>query len=151
MCLSSFYHIFCCRSEKDYDCFLSYDLFGIALSLLAIYISGIYYAFWCHSVSDVPLISLKIANLVCISEQVLRNFYISTIVVIFMISMIMQIPRLKVKDNIKITIFVSWAAFGVIPTVHWYFAMGGSENTMVDVSCQVFSSSSHLCNILLTF
>lgn len=51
MCLSSFYHIFCCRSETDYDCFLTYDLFGIALSLLAIYISGIYYAFWCHSVS----------------------------------------------------------------------------------------------------
>lgn len=56
MCLSSFYHIFCCRSEKDYECFLTYDLFGIALSLLAIYISGIYYAFWCHSVS--PLASL---------------------------------------------------------------------------------------------
>jgi hypothetical protein len=65
--------------------------------------------------------------------QVLRNFYIATIVVIFMISMIMQIPRLKVKDNIKITVFVSWAAFGVIPTLHWYFEMGGNENTMVNV------------------
>lgn len=50
MCLSSFYHIFCCRSQTDYDCFLTYDLFGIALSILGIYISGIYYAFWCHSV-----------------------------------------------------------------------------------------------------
>lgn len=50
MCLSSFYHIFCCRSHNDYECFLTYDLFGIALSLLGIYISGIYYAFWCHSV-----------------------------------------------------------------------------------------------------
>lgn len=67
------------------------------------------------------------------SFQVLRNFYIATIVVIFMISMIMQIPRLKVKDNIKITVFVSWAAFGVIPTFHWYFEMGGNENTMVNV------------------
>lgn len=52
MCLSSFYHIFCCRSENDYHCFLTYDLFGIALSLLAIYVSGIYYAFWCNSVSE---------------------------------------------------------------------------------------------------
>jgi hypothetical protein len=66
--------------------------------------------------------------------QVLRNFYIATIAVIFLISMIMQIPRLKIKDNIKITVFVSWAAFGVIPTVHWYFEMGGDENTMVNVS-----------------
>jgi hypothetical protein len=55
-----------------------------------------------------------------------------------MISMIMQIPRLKVKDNIKITVFVSWAAFGVIPTVHWYFEMGGHENSMVNVSYYSF-------------
>lgn len=51
MILSSVYHTFSCRSEKVYECFLAYDLFGIALSLLAIYISGIYYAFWCHQVS----------------------------------------------------------------------------------------------------
>lgn len=49
--LSSVYHTFCCRSAKDYSCFLSYDLFGIAMALLVIYISGIYYAFWCHDVS----------------------------------------------------------------------------------------------------
>jgi predicted membrane channel-forming protein YqfA (hemolysin III family) len=92
---------------------LTYDLFGIALSILGIYISGIYYAFWCHSV--------------------LRNFYIATIALMFVISMAMQIPRLKIKDNIKIAVFVSWAAFGVIPTIHWYFEMGGSENSMVDI------------------
>lgn len=51
-----------------------------------------------------------------------------------MVSMIMQIPSLKVKENIKITVFVSWAAFGIIPTIHWYFEMGGQENTMVNVS-----------------
>lgn len=51
MILSSVYHTFSCRSERDYWCFLSFDLFGIALSLLSIYMSGIYYAFWCHTVS----------------------------------------------------------------------------------------------------
>lgn len=50
MILSSLYHTFSCKSEKVYDCFLTYDLFGISLSLLAIYMSGIYYAFWCHKV-----------------------------------------------------------------------------------------------------
>lgn len=50
MILSSMYHTFSCRSEKDYWCFLTFDLFGIALSLLAIYMSGVYYAFWCHKV-----------------------------------------------------------------------------------------------------
>lgn len=52
MVMSSVYHTFSCRSEKDYDCFLAFDLFGIALSLIAIYISGIYYAFWCQDVSE---------------------------------------------------------------------------------------------------
>lgn len=52
----------------------------------------------------------------------------------FLISMAAQIPRLKIKENIKIAVFVSWAAFGVIPTIHWYFEMGGSENSMVNVS-----------------
>lgn len=56
MILSSVYHTFSCRSEKHYECFLSFDLLGIALSLLAIYISGIYYAFWCDLVSDEGLV-----------------------------------------------------------------------------------------------
>lgn len=83
--------------------------------------------------------------------QVLRNFYIATIVVIFMISMIMQIPRLKVKDNIKIIVFVSWAAFGVIPTVHWYFEMGGNENTMVDVSFDFDNRRGNIFNVNSVF
>ena len=56
MALSALYHTFSCRSEHDYNTFLMYDLFGIALSLLAIYTSGVYYAFWCHHVSMACLI-----------------------------------------------------------------------------------------------
>ncbi|XP_065077116.1 progestin and adipoQ receptor family member 3 [Ochlerotatus camptorhynchus] len=111
MILSSIYHTFSCKSEQSYECFLAYDLFGIALSLLAIFISGIYYAFWCNAE--------------------LRNFYIITIGVIFTIAMILQIPRLKVNSNIKMLAFVAWAAYGVVPTLHWYIVMGGAESTMV--------------------
>lgn len=57
MFLSSLYHTFNCRSEKDCDLFLAYDLFGIALSLLAIYTSGIYYAFWCNQVLLIIIIN----------------------------------------------------------------------------------------------
>lgn len=60
MILSSVYHTFSCRSEKHYECFLSFDLLGIALSLLAIYISGIYYAFWCDLVSEIVYIYIYI-------------------------------------------------------------------------------------------
>lgn len=61
MALSALYHTFSCRSECDYNTFLMYDLFGIALSLLAIYTSGVYYAFWCHSVSYV-MFSARVLN-----------------------------------------------------------------------------------------
>ncbi|XP_055535739.1 progestin and adipoQ receptor family member 3 isoform X3 [Wyeomyia smithii] len=111
MILSSIYHTFSCKSEQSYECFLAYDLFGIALSLLAIFISGIYYAFWCNAA--------------------LRNFYIITIGVIFTVAMVLQIPRLKVNSNVKMMAFVAWAAYGVVPTLHWYIVMGGAESTMV--------------------
>lgn len=51
MALSALYHTFSCRSKEDCYRFLTFDLLGIALSLLAIYTSGIYYAFWCDTVS----------------------------------------------------------------------------------------------------
>ncbi|XP_012276803.1 progestin and adipoQ receptor family member 3 [Orussus abietinus] len=111
MILSSLYHTFSCRSEKDYWCYLSFDLFGIALSLLAIYMSGVYYAFWCH--------------------KELQQFYLITVLLIFIIAMILQIPKLNVNGNVKLIVFVSWAAYGVLPTLHWTLAMGGFENPMV--------------------
>ncbi|XP_050313221.1 progestin and adipoQ receptor family member 3 [Anthonomus grandis grandis] len=111
MALSAIYHTFCCRSEEDCLYFLSYDLFGIALSLYGIYVSGIYYAFWC--------------------DQFLQNFYLITVTVIFVIAMVLQIPSLKINDNIKILTFVSWAAYGVVPTFHWGTNMGWFESPVV--------------------
>ncbi|XP_018053928.1 PREDICTED: progestin and adipoQ receptor family member 3 [Atta colombica] len=111
MILSSVYHTFSCRSEKDYWCFLSFDLFGIALSMLSIYMSGVYYAFWCH--------------------KELQRFYLITVLVIFIFAMILQIPSLNINSNIKLTVFVSWAIYGVLPTLHWTVAMGGFDNPIV--------------------
>lgn len=50
MAMSTGYHTFCCHSKDFYHCWLSYDLCGISFSLLAIYTTGIYYAFWCQNV-----------------------------------------------------------------------------------------------------
>ncbi|XP_046981215.1 progestin and adipoQ receptor family member 3-like isoform X1 [Schistocerca americana] len=113
MILSSLYHTFSCRSEKDYLCFLSFDLFGIALSLLAIYMSGVYYAFWCH--------------------KNLQLFYLLTVSLIFLFAMIIQIPRLRVDANMKLIVFVCWAAYGVVPTFHWTVIMGGYANPVVQL------------------
>ncbi|XP_019881240.1 progestin and adipoQ receptor family member 3 [Aethina tumida] len=111
MFLSSLYHTFNCRSEKDCDLFLAYDLFGIALSLLAIYTSGIYYAFWCN--------------------QDLQYFYLITVTLIFMFAMILQVPSFNVNMYVKMSVFVAWAAYGVIPTLHWSYLMGGFDNPIV--------------------
>lgn len=32
------------------------------------------------------------------------------------------------------SIFVAWAAYGVLPTLHWAIVMGGFDNPMVQVS-----------------
>ncbi|KAG7213054.1 hypothetical protein KM043_002385 [Ampulex compressa] len=111
MILSSVYHTFSCRSAKDYICFLSFDLFGIALSLLSIYMSGVYYAFWCH--------------------KDLQQFYLITVLAIFIFAMILQIPSLNVNETVKLVVFVAWAAYGVLPTLHWSLAMGGMDNPIV--------------------
>ncbi|KAG8221952.1 hypothetical protein J437_LFUL007793 [Ladona fulva] len=113
MILSSLYHTFSCRSEKDYVCFLSFDLFGIALSLLAIYMSGVYYAFWCY--------------------PEWQQFYLITVCLIFAVAMGLQIPRFNVSANVKLMVFVGWAAYGVLPTIHWTIMMGGWENPIVEL------------------
>ncbi|KAL0280919.1 UNVERIFIED_CONTAM: hypothetical protein PYX00_002071 [Menopon gallinae] len=113
MILSSLYHTFSCRSEKDYWCFLTYDLLGISLSLLAIYLSGIYYAFWCH--------------------KDWQNFYLSTVLLIFLFAMVLQMPRFNISSNLKLLVFVAWAAYGVVPTFHWTVVMGGMDNPVVQL------------------
>jgi predicted membrane channel-forming protein YqfA (hemolysin III family) len=111
MLLSALYHTFSCRSERDCDLFLSFDLFGIALSLLAIYTSGIYYAFWC--------------------DPGHLKFYTLTITFIFAIAMLLHVPSFNVNSNVKMLVFVAWAAYGVVPTVHWAIHMGWFESPLV--------------------
>ncbi|KAJ3665493.1 hypothetical protein Zmor_000986 [Zophobas morio] len=111
MLLSSMYHTFSCRSARDFDIFLTFDLFGIAMSLLAIYISGIYYAFWC--------------------DPGHLKFYLFTVTVIFAIAMGLHIPSFNVNANVKMMVFVAWAAYGVVPTLHWAIHMGWFESPIV--------------------
>lgn len=45
--------------------------------------------------------------------------------------MVLQVPKFNVDGNVKLIVFVAWAAYGVLPTLHWSVAMGGMENPMV--------------------
>uniref|UniRef100_A0A1I8Q333 Progestin and adipoQ receptor family member 3 n=1 Tax=Stomoxys calcitrans TaxID=35570 RepID=A0A1I8Q333_STOCA len=111
MLLSSIYHIFSCKSEEHYELFLSVDYLGISLSLVAIYISSMYYAFWCF--------------------KSLRLIYSVIALSMFGLAIVVQIPKLNVSLNAKIAVLLAWAAYGVIPLGHWTVAMGGLENELV--------------------
>lgn len=63
--------------------------------------------------------------------QELQRFYLTTVLAIFIFAMILQIPKLNINSNIKLAVFVSWAIYGVLPTLHWTFAMGGLDNPIV--------------------
>lgn len=131
MGFSAIYHTFSCRSARDFNNFLSLDLFGIALSLLAIYTSGIFYAFWCLQVN---LAILLLAEIKIFLFQDLQNFYLISVTLIFVAAMIIQIPKFEVHSNVKTLVFIAWAAYGVVPTLHWSYIMGGFENPVVAVS-----------------
>lgn len=66
-----------------------------------------------------------------ISAQDLQRFYLITVLAIFIFAMALQVPRLNVNGNVKLIVFVGWAAYGVLPTLHWSIAMGGMDNPIV--------------------
>lgn len=72
-------------------------------------------------------------NFFWFSLQNLRNFYTTTVAAIFVAAMAIQIPSLNVTSHIKMIVFVAWAAYGILPTLHWAIEMGGFQNTMVAV------------------
>lgn len=61
-------------------------------------------------------------------------FYLITICLIFAFAMVLQIPKLKIDANTKLIVFLIWAAYGVVPTFHWTYTMGGLGNPVVQVS-----------------
>jgi hypothetical protein len=69
-----------------------------------------------------------------VSLQEWKMFYLITICLIFTFAMVLQIPKLKIDANTKLIVFLIWAAYGVVPTFHWTYNMGGLENPVVQVS-----------------
>lgn len=83
MITSVVYHTFNCRSETHFHRLLKYDLYGISFSLLAIYLSGIYYAFWCNVVSVIKVDYLILFQLLAALSNYLTYFYAEMVCVLF--------------------------------------------------------------------
>lgn len=66
--------------------------------------------------------------------QTLRLIYSVIALSMFALAIIVQIPKLNVSPNAKISVLLAWAAYGVLPLGHWTMVMGGLENELVRVS-----------------
>ncbi|XP_046463559.1 progestin and adipoQ receptor family member 3-like [Daphnia pulex] len=121
MAMSTGYHTFCCHSKDFYHCWLSYDLCGISFSLLAIYTTGIYYAFWC--------------------QNEIRTIYITISGTLFVVALILQTtPKFLTDDysRTRLIFFVSWSCFGFLPCIHWILQNGGfSTPNVFDLVSQI--------------
>ncbi|EDW67626.1 progestin and adipoQ receptor family member 3 isoform X2 [Drosophila virilis] len=131
MLMSAIYHIFSCKSEEHYELFLSVDFLGISLSLVAIYISGMYYAFWCHTF--------------------LRTIYSTIALGMFGLAIAVQIPQLNVSMNGKVAVLLLWSAYGILPLGHWAVAMGGLENELVGLMVPRIVVMYLLCLVAFVF
>ncbi|OXA47702.1 Progestin and adipoQ receptor family member 3 [Folsomia candida] len=110
MLLSSCYHTFCCCSDKSYHRWLRADLLGVSLSLLGIYLSGIYFAYKC--------------------DQFWLKFYTFTVLAILLIALAAQLIPADSEGGFqwRLFLFGAWAAYGVIPTVQWVWMRGSGGN-----------------------
>jgi len=111
MVLSSLYHTFECHSSVEVSraCF-ALDILGITLGLMATYLSGIYYAFWC--------------------EPEWRDFYLCTVGGIFLLATSTHFAPAEYVNSAKFhqtrtALFTCWAIYGIVPTVHWAVMQGG--------------------------
>lgn len=134
MILSSLFHTFTCHSERVSRRCLSWDLAGITLALLATYLSGIHYAFWCH--------------------ESWRNFYFITVGGIFMIAAGMQAhPKFAKEEyaHIRIGLFTVWAIYGFVPTLHYIYLSGGFSNGLVSVMFPRIMIMYGICGVAFLF
>jgi len=114
MVLSSLYHTFECHaSVKVAETCFSLDILGITVGLMATYLSGLYYSFYC--------------------EPHWRDFYLLTVGGIFVLATSIQFIPAKTlfeseekQARFRIRLFVIWAVYGVVPTIHWVWLQDGS-------------------------
>ncbi|XP_050692760.1 progestin and adipoQ receptor family member 3-like [Eriocheir sinensis] len=118
MMMSSLYHTLNCRSEESCRRWLSYDIFGVSASFLAIFLSGIYYGFWCPEYLG------------------LRNLYMGLVCCLFLGAMVFLLnPRFMGRDwdNTRVALFTGWALSGLLPLAHWIYIHGGLGPSIVQM------------------
>ncbi len=116
MFMSSIYHTFTAHSRTVSEKCLALDMAGITLALLATYLSGVYYSFYC--------------------QPEIRDFYLATVAGIFAIAAGAQFyPKFTDESYgwIRVTLFVLWSAYGIVPTIHFVYVHGLESSLIIAV------------------
>jgi len=112
MVLSALYHTFNAHSKEASEFCLMLDLGGICASITASYISGIYYAFWCH--------------------PFLQNFYMITVACFITTGLLFRNTFNKEEHLLyRLVYFIGFVVYGCVPTIHWIVINGGFESDEV--------------------
>ncbi|KAK7085094.1 Progestin and adipoQ receptor member 3 [Halocaridina rubra] len=135
MILSSLYHTLNCTSEKACMKWLAFDIFGISTSFFAIFLSGIYYGFWC------PEYDLH------------RYIYCGLVCIVFAGAVAFLLTPKFLRDDwewARVTLFTSWAASGIIPTVHWIYLYFGNTTGIVELFLPRIFTMYGICGLAVT-
>ncbi|XP_065051207.1 progestin and adipoQ receptor family member 3-like isoform X2 [Rhopilema esculentum] len=114
MLLSAGFHTFCCHSALSYKRWLALDLAGISMSLVGMYISSLFYGFYCNWRCQYFYTGLVSAFLIICTYLHTKEQFLA--------------PHWAKK---RIILYSCLVLFGVIPATHWYFLMGGWSSSVV--------------------
>ncbi|XP_043917150.1 progestin and adipoQ receptor family member 3 isoform X3 [Protopterus annectens] len=109
------YHLFSChRSEKTSRRWMALDYAGISTGILGCYVSGVFYAFYCHNYW--------------------RQVYLITVLAMVLAVFFAQIhPHYLTQQwhRVRCVIFCSVSIYGIVPTIHWIWLNGGISSHVV--------------------
>lgn len=106
MASSAMFHLLTPHSKMVYERALRVDMTGIALVIIASFLVGLHYGYWCH-----PFLS---------------RVYLSIIAVLSCIALAWpHMSKLLNNFNLSVAFFASFVAFALVPLFHWVSVVGG--------------------------
>ncbi|XP_018013583.1 progestin and adipoQ receptor family member 3 [Hyalella azteca] len=118
MSMSVMYHTLNCVSAEVCRRWFSMDILGISLAFYAVFLSGIFYGFWCPE------------------HMMQRNLYLTLVTSVFACSLLfVLVPSLSGEEwhTARLRLFAGWAASGVLPTAHWLLLHWSRNDTIIQV------------------
>ncbi|CAG0896595.1 unnamed protein product [Cyprideis torosa] len=121
--LSVVFHVFNCVSQAVCYTTFKWDVLGVALATFTFYWTGIYCGYQCF--------------------PFWRTFYWLSSFSVFVITVALHQWKEFLLDkyrSARIFLFVLWAAYGIVPTLHWIYLYGGIGHPWVKASTKNISS-----------